>query len=140
MTQPRFSDAYKARPYKRSTMVARRRHPLNCSSGISSDTYRQQRHAFRDSISAVGKRKFRGNKVCRIQPPIVPILERPVAACLTIVHYGGNMLKLDHLAALIAVAAVVALSLWPLGEHGNGNHDDTNGNASFQSNDHGNTH
>lgn len=50
------------------------------------------------------------------------------------------MLKLDHLAALIALAAVVALSLWPLGGHVNGDHGETDGNASFERDNHGDAH
>lgn len=42
------------------------------------------------------------------------------------------MIRLDHFAALIAVAAIVALSLWPLKGHGEGNqeeHGDESGGA-----------
>ena len=37
------------------------------------------------------------------------------------------MLKLDYFAVLIVVAAIVALSLWPLKGHDEGEHEDTGG-------------
>ena len=39
------------------------------------------------------------------------------------------MFKLDHLAALITIAAIVALSLWPLEGHGGGDHEEDHGHA-----------
>ena len=39
------------------------------------------------------------------------------------------MIKLDHFALLIAVAAIVALSLWPLKSHGEGDHEEDHGDA-----------
>jgi carbonic anhydrase len=49
------------------------------------------------------------------------------------------MLKLDHIAALIAVAAIVALSLWPLPSHGDGGHDE-DGHGEAHGDDHGDSH
>ena len=46
------------------------------------------------------------------------------------------MIKLDYFAVLIAVAAIVALSLWPLKSHGEGEHEE-HGDAGGQE-DHGN--
>ena len=39
------------------------------------------------------------------------------------------MFKLDYLTAVIAVAAIVALSLWPLKSHGEGDHEEDHGDA-----------
>ena len=38
-------------------------------------------------------------------------------------------LRLDHFALLIAIAAIVALSLWPLKGHGEGDHEENHGDA-----------
>ena len=39
------------------------------------------------------------------------------------------MFKLDYFAVLIAIAAIVALSLWPLKSHGEGDHEEDHGDA-----------
>ena len=48
------------------------------------------------------------------------------------------MIKLDHIAVLIAVAAIAALSLWPLSGHGEGEHEEEHGDAGGQGEEHGN--
>ena len=47
------------------------------------------------------------------------------------------MIKLDHIAVLIAVAAIAALSLWPLSGRGEGEHEEEHGDAGDHGDEHG---